>query len=85
MKPCPWCNSKRTRLFTWDPRTHYVECLKPGCRASGPARDTPAHALVAWDDGPRPYLRQFQLDPQTSQDNQVPLPLEVPPSHPTEE
>lgn len=53
MKPCPACNSKNLRVFAWDDKTRYGECLRPGCRMSGPLRETDDEAKAAWDALPR--------------------------------
>lgn len=50
--PCPWCKSKRVRVFSWNKDTHYGECLRPSCRASGPHSKDVETALVRWNEGP---------------------------------
>jgi len=51
--PCPACGSKRLRVFAWDAGTQYGECLRPGCRMSGPLGATDVMAAEKWNELPR--------------------------------
>jgi hypothetical protein len=53
LKPCPACGSKRLRVFAWDAETRYGECLRPGCRMSGPLGATDVVAAEKWNNLPR--------------------------------
>lgn len=53
LKPCPACGTKKLRVFVWDEETKYGECLRPGCRMSGPLRATAEAATEAWNSLPR--------------------------------
>lgn len=61
LKPCPACSSKRLRVFVWDDETKYGECLRPGCRMSGPLRATNEAATEAWNSLPRRDLTHNAL------------------------
>ena len=47
--PCPWCKHKKPRLFAWNAVTHYGECMRSECRASGPLGATPEEAAQKWN------------------------------------
>ena len=53
LKPCPACGTKKLRVFAWDSETRYVECLRPGCRMSGPLGETDTAAAAKWNALPR--------------------------------
>lgn len=53
LKPCPACGTKKLRVFAWDEETRYGECLRPGCRMSGPLGETDAAAVAKWNALPR--------------------------------
>jgi len=53
LKPCPACGTKKLRIFAWDDSTRYGECLRPGCRMSGPLGETDAEAATKWNALPR--------------------------------
>lgn len=51
--PCPACQTRKLRVFAWDKVTRYGECLRPGCRMSGPLGETDIAAAAAWNALPR--------------------------------
>lgn len=53
LKPCPACDSRKHRVFKWDAETIYCECLRPGCRMSGPLGETEIVAAQKWNALPR--------------------------------
>ena len=53
LKPCPACGTKKLRVFAWDAQTKYGECLRPGCRMSGPPGETETAAAAKWNALPR--------------------------------
>ena len=53
LKPCPACGTKKLRVFVWDEETKYGECLRPGCRMSGPLAATKTEAAAKWNALPR--------------------------------
>ena len=53
LKPCPACGTKKLRVFAWDEETRYGECLRPGCRMSGPIGETETEAAAKWNALPR--------------------------------
>lgn len=52
-KTCPACGTTNTRVFHWDEETIYCECLKPGCRMSGPLGEDVEEATRKWNALPR--------------------------------
>lgn len=53
LKPCPACHTKKLRVFVWDDQTRYVECLRAGCRMSGPLGEKNEQAEEKWNALPR--------------------------------
>lgn len=53
LKPCPACGTNKLRVFAWDSETRYGECLRPGCRMSGPLGKTDTEAAAKCNALPR--------------------------------
>lgn len=51
--PCPACDTRKLRVFHWDLKTIYVECLRGGCRMSGPLGKNDQEAMDKWNALPR--------------------------------
>ena len=49
--PCPWCDEKASvrRTIGVIHGDRWVECLTVGCATGGPARETDAEAISAWN------------------------------------
>lgn len=57
LKTCPACGTHKLRVFAWDNVTRYGECLKPGCRMSGPLGETGEEAAKEWNALPRSPIK----------------------------